>query len=64
MSEGERLLPYIWQGDMYEVYHRDGEITRIYVAYDNMNVAATEVDFDDLPPELQQKLSDRLHLNK
>lgn len=60
----EKFLPYVFNGDLYEVYHRDGKITRVYVNYDRMAAHATQVDLDTLTPEILHKLEDRINLNK
>lgn len=63
-QKGESFLPFVWKGDLYEFYYNEEGITRIFVAYDNMNVAAVERDWNELPSELRHKIEDRIHLNK
>lgn len=61
---GEGFLPYVWEGDLYEVYHRNGEITRAYAIYDRMASHSTQIELSDIPIELLHKLQDRINLKR
>jgi len=58
------MLPFVWNGDLYEIYHANGRIARVFVTYDNTNTTATELDLPDISLELLHKLEDRINLNK
>lgn len=58
--EQVKSIPY--NGDLYHVYYLDGAVTSISVRYDNIGLQATPIEWEDLPPSVQQRIDDSINL--
>jgi len=60
-SNGEAVRDIVYNGDLYHIYHVNGVVTSVAARFDNASTRDVSIEWDDLPPALQQIIDDTIN---